>query len=195
MRVARRHGWWLMALAVCGAVAALRAFGLLWPLEHAIANARSRMLQHPVASDIVIVGIDARSLAALARWPWPPRHPAALIERLAAAQPRRVFFDIDFSSRSNDLDDAVLEAALAKWRGAPLVLPAFFQPASAANPEPAFTQPLERFERHVQLAAVNRRPGADGLERGWRSSWTVAGRTLPTVIDPAGRLPRDAEVP
>jgi diguanylate cyclase (GGDEF)-like protein/PAS domain S-box-containing protein len=190
-----RRGWWLTAAAVLAAVAALEAGGLLATLEHAASDARASLLLHPIESDIVIIGIDARSLAAIERWPWPRRHHAALVRRLAEAAPERVFFDIDFSSSTNALDDAMLESALQAWPGTPMQLPAFFQPQTAADPAPAYTEPLARFARHSALVAVNRSSSSDGLEREWRAAWTVGGRRLRTVIDPAGRLPDDAVVP
>jgi diguanylate cyclase (GGDEF)-like protein/PAS domain S-box-containing protein len=195
MRLGRRHGWWIIALAVFGLVALLRAGGYLQTLEYAAADARARILSHQVQSDIVIVGIDSRSLAALDRWPWPRRHHASLIDQLSRSAPQRVFFDIDFSSNSNALDDAVLESALARWSGKPILLPAFFQAVTAADGTTVLTQPLERFTRHVELAAVNRRPGDDGLERTWQSSWSSGGRTLRSVIDPEATLRPGVVIP
>ncbi|MGH8251794.1 MAG: EAL domain-containing protein [Steroidobacteraceae bacterium] len=195
MRSLRRHGWWFTALAVFGIAALLRAGGFLQTLEFAAADARAGLLAHEVESDIVIVGIDAQSLAALDRWPWPRRHHAGLLEQLSRSGADSVFLDIDFSSHSNALDDALLESALAGWRGKPVVLPAFFQALTGADGKPALTQPLDRFLPHVQVAAVNRRPGTDGLERSWRSSWHVDGHHYQSVIDLDGRLPQEAEVP
>lgn len=195
MRGLRRHGWWVTAIAVFVLAALLRTAGLFQTLEHAAADARARLFEHTVASDIVIVGIDGQSLATLDRWPWPRRHHAGLIARLGEAGPRRVFLDIDFSSQSNALDDAAFEAALAGWRGAPVVLPAFFQPTSATDATPRLTRPLPRFARHAQLAAVNRLPAADGLERNWRSSWSAGGASYRSVIDLEARLPAGLAVP
>jgi len=195
MRLRRRHGWWIVATAVAAAVFLLRAAGLLQPLENTVSDTRAALLSQPVESPIVIVGIDAKSLAALDRWPWPRRHHAALIERLAAANPESIFLDIDFSAQSNALDDAVLESALAGASGTPVYLPAFFQPRTSADGATSYTQPQARFARHARLVAVNREPGSDGLERSWRSSWNVDGRRLPSIIDPDGRLPEGAAIP
>ena len=192
----RRHGWWITAVAALALAIALRAAGSFQALEFAASDARDRAFQHLVRSDIVIVGIDARSLAQLDRWPWPRRQHAALIERLAAAAPRQVFFDVDFSSQSNALDDAMLGAALERWRGAPIILPVFFQPATATNDSGLHvTRPLARFLPHVRLAAVNRLPSSDGLERSWRSSWSAGSREYRSVIGLEGDLPPDAEIP
>ncbi|MGH8131088.1 MAG: EAL domain-containing protein [Steroidobacteraceae bacterium] len=191
----RRHGWWIAALTAFALAALFRAAGLFQTLEFAAADARARWFTHPIESDIVIVGIDSRSLEALDRWPWPRRHHADLIKRLSGAAPSRVFLDIDFSSQSNALDDALLESAFAAWSAEPIVLPAFFQAVTGADGTPQLTRPLKRFLPHVQLAAVNRRPGTDGLERTWRSSWAVDGQHYRSVIDPAGRLPPESEIP
>jgi CHASE2 domain-containing sensor protein len=67
----RRRGWWLIALAVLALVAALSAGGILRPYENLLADTRARLLNHEVRSDIVIVEMDAASLAALDQWPWP----------------------------------------------------------------------------------------------------------------------------
>ena len=195
MRGVRRHGWWITALAAFALAVLFRAVGLFQTLEFAAADARAGLFAQTVDSNIVIVGIDARSLAALDRWPWPRRHHADLIARLSEAAPRRVFLDIDFSARSNALDDALLESAFARWKAEPIVLPAFFQAVTAADGSPKLTRPLERFLPHVQLAAVNRRPGEDGLERSWRSSWSVGGQRYRSIIDLEASLPAESEVP
>ena len=195
MRLGRRRGWWLIALTVFAVSALLRSAGQLSPLESFVADARARLLRHEVPSDIVIVGIDAHSLATLSQWPWPRRLHAELLGQLAQASLRQVFIDIDFSSVSNPDDDAALEAALRSWPGNPVLLPAFLQHATAADSALVLTQPLERFAPHVRLVSVNRQPGGDGLERSWRSSWTVNGTRLPTVIDPHAALPPGLDVP
>ncbi|HZF27328.1 MAG TPA: EAL domain-containing protein [Steroidobacteraceae bacterium] len=186
MQFGRRAGWPLIALAAFTLVALLRAAGVLDSFERHVADERARFLKHEVASDVVIIGIDARSLAELRQWPWPRRHHAALIERLAQAEPRRLFLDIDFSSPSSAADDALLEDALARWPHTPIVLPAFFQPASGADSQIVLTEPLERLAGHAALASVNLRPGSDGLVRTIHGAWRLGDRILPSVIAPEG---------
>jgi diguanylate cyclase (GGDEF)-like protein/PAS domain S-box-containing protein len=195
MRLRRRHDRWIVAAAVAAAVVLLRAGALLQPLENAASDARAAWLARPVQTPIVIVGIDAKSLAALERWPWPRRHHAALIKRLAASGAESIFLDIDFSTQSNARDDAMLESALADARETPVFMPAFFQPVTAADDRMIVTQPLARFARHVRLVAVNREPGRDGLERSWHSSWDLDGRRLPSIIDPDGLLADGIAIP
>ena len=195
IRLSRRHGWWLIALAAFLLVAGLAATHQLRPLENALSDARARLLSHEVRSDVVIVGIDAASIQALEQWPWPRRHHAKLLEQLTGAAPRRVFLDIDFSSQSNALDDAVLESALARRRNYPVVLPSFFQRADGADSRQIISRPLPRFARSVDLAGVNCLPGADGLVREWRNAWTIEGERVPSVIDPRRLLPEEQAVP
>jgi diguanylate cyclase (GGDEF)-like protein len=191
----RRLGWPPIALLAFTAVALLHAGEALVFLEHKAADARARLLQHEIASDIVIVGIDARSLLELQEWPWPRRHHAALVRRIAEGGPQRVFIDIDFSAASAPEDDALLEAALAEWQGAPIILPAFFQQASGSDPSPLLSVPLARFSRSAVLASVNQSFGPDGLVRHFRGIWEEAGRKLPSVIGHLAASRSTADLP
>ncbi|MGQ0833410.1 MAG: EAL domain-containing protein [Gammaproteobacteria bacterium] len=197
MTARRRFGWPAIALLAFAVVALSDAGGYLAFLEHKLADARARLLQREVSSDIVIVGIDARSLAELNEWPWPRRYHAELIGRLAQSEPRRVFIDVDFSAESDPDDDARLEAALAAWPGAPIILPAFFQQSSGSDAEPLLSRPLERFSRNAVLASVNQSVGADGLVRNFRLAWLEAGYTLPSAISQlaGARSPTTEDVP
>jgi diguanylate cyclase (GGDEF)-like protein/PAS domain S-box-containing protein len=190
----RRRGWWLIALAVFAAVCGLRGLGQLQPYENSLADARAKLLSHEVESNIVIVGIDAASLAALDQWPWPRRHHAKLLKQISKAAPQQVFLDIDFSSPSNDIDDAVLESALARPRDFPVLLPTFSQYRSGTDDALIVSRPLPRFARHADLAVVNREVGADGLTRTWRNAWTLDRVRVPSVIDPQRLLSDDQEV-
>ncbi|HEY7378888.1 MAG TPA: EAL domain-containing protein [Steroidobacteraceae bacterium] len=192
----RRRGWPLIALLAFALVALLRAAGTLESFERHLGDQRTRFLQHEAPSDVVIIGIDARSLAELRQWPWERRQHAALIDRLAQANPKRLFIDIDFSSPSTAEDDSLLESALARWPHSRIVLPAFLQPASGADSELVLTQPLERFASHATLASVNLQPGSDGLVRRIHSSWRIGDRTLPSVVvTDATSLPESPDLP
>ena len=195
IRVGHRISWGLIALAATALVSVLAATGALSALENAGAEARARLLMREVRSDIVIVGIDAASLAALDQWPWPRRYHAKLVGKLSRAAPDRVFMDIDFSSQSNALDDAVLEAALAKPRDYPLALPTFFQRANGTDGTLSVSKPLRRFARRTESAVVNGEPGSDGRTRQWRNFWTIDGVRVASIIDPRRVLTDDQEVP
>jgi diguanylate cyclase (GGDEF)-like protein/PAS domain S-box-containing protein len=186
--------WPAVALAILGTTYLLHWSGRLARVENVVAEARAAVLAHERASDIVIVGIDAQSLRALSEWPWPRRHHARLLQMLKSAAPKNLFIDIDFSSRSNEEDDALLERALAAWTDAPPILASHFQALSGATNELIVTQPLPRFAQHARLASVILEPEADGLVREMRSSWNVGGHTLRSVFTYESDLPPDLPV-
>jgi diguanylate cyclase (GGDEF)-like protein/PAS domain S-box-containing protein len=194
IQLRHRHGWWLTALAALILVGSLRALGQLQPLENAAMDMRARLMTHEVRSDIVIVGIDAVSLAALNEWPWPRSNHAKLMDQLRHAGPSRVFLDIDFSSQTGSLEDALLEAALAKPRDFPVSLPTYFQNASGTDGELVVSKPLRRFARRTERAVVNLVAGADGLTRQWRNVWTIDGLRVHSVIDPRRLLTDEQDV-
>lgn len=190
--------WWRRAPALLIIAA---AFAAAWfaahsdfgrRLEFGLADSGMHVLRRQIDSDVVIIGIDARSLAELHSWPWPRRYHAQLIERIAPAAPQRLFLDIDFSSASNDADDQRLAAALAQWDGPAIILPAFFQHASPKDSDIVLTEPLPPFRPHVAVASVNLNPSVDGLVRYVRNSWTANERTLPSAVTVLGGLQADA---
>lgn len=177
----RRVPWPLVALTSLSIAWLASHTSLGNRLEHSLADASAAWLQHEIESDVVIVGIDARSLSELNEWPWPRRRHAALLKKLAEAPPRRLFMDIDFSADTSVYDDERLAAALALWDGEPIILPAFYQYASASSKELVLTQPLDILRPHAAVASVNMEPAADGLVRGVRSAWSVHGQVLPAA--------------
>jgi diguanylate cyclase (GGDEF)-like protein/PAS domain S-box-containing protein len=180
--IGRAHRWPFVALTILVLTLLLAAAGYLAPFERSVADTRSRVLQREVASDIVVVGIDARSLADLRQWPWPRRYHARLLELIAAAEPRRVFVDVDFSAHTGAEDDALLESALQQFEPSQIVLPAFFQPDEGVAGKMVYTRPLERFGRHVTLGGVNFRPDQDGLIRSMAATWAFGGTTVPSAV-------------
>ncbi len=192
----RRVPWPLVALASLLIAWIGSRTDIVTRLEQGMGDAGASMLQHEIDSDVVIVAIDAKSIAELREWPWPRRHHAALIEKLAEAPPQQLFIDIDFSAASNPLDDQRLATAMAAWDGEPIILPAFFQYASASSTALVVTEPLDILRPHVAVASVNLEPDADGLVRSVRRTWSVAGRTLPAVAAALGDLAaeNDAEI-
>ena len=182
-------------LAVFAGSQYLHSSGRLARVENDMAEARAAVLAHTRASDIVIVGIDPDSLRALNEWPWPRRHHARLLQMLEPAAPKSLFIDIDFSSRSTEEDDAMLERALADWAGTPIYLATHFQARNGTDLTQAVTRPLDRFARHAKLAAVNLRQDADGLVRQMRSSWNIDGETMQSVFAHEDPLPAGTVVP
>jgi adenylate cyclase len=68
----------------------------------------------PVQSDITIIAIDDKSIAALGRFPWTRQQYARLLDRLEAAKPRVVLFDVFFPEPESAEADTALARALAR---------------------------------------------------------------------------------
>ncbi len=99
--LSRRQAWWILLIAIgfaalMAVASALRAAPLAW-LDHALLDTLlPRVASGAPATDAVVVDVDDVSLAALGQWPWPRYRVAALVERIAAAEPRAVALDILF---------------------------------------------------------------------------------------------------
>ena len=191
----RRLTWPAIALAIVGGTLLLQRGGHLARLENAVAETRATLLRHKIDTDIVIVGIDSQSLKALDEWPWPRRHHARLVQMLRAAEPNSVFIDIDFGSRSDEQDDALLERALTDASPVPVFLATHFQRLSGTDSSLAVSDPLPRFSEQARTASVVIEPDVDGLVRTMRSTWRIGDRVLPSVFSYGTPLPADTIVP
>jgi len=180
---ARRHiASLIVGLAICAVVVVARAGGWLQRFENIAADTCAGLMRHTVPSDIVIVGLDARSLSEVSSWPWPRSYHARALRTLLLAAPREIFIDIDFSSSSDTTDDALLEDSLAGHGSVPVVLPEFFQSRAGDDDQVQVTRPLARLARHATLASVNLQPDADGLVRRVPLAWRLDGLSQPSVV-------------
>lgn len=111
----------LISLAVFAAAIASVQFRRFEVLDRLAFDSVLRSMPLPMSDDIVLVGIDARSLSALGRWPWSRARQADLIEVVVAQEPATIFVDFVYPDRSDAEDDARLVTA-------------FNQPVSMALP-------------------------------------------------------------
>jgi EAL domain-containing protein (putative c-di-GMP-specific phosphodiesterase class I)/CHASE2 domain-containing sensor protein len=155
-----------MLVRVAAAFAGLLVLGLGSGdgLDQLFRAARDGVRARPASGQVHIVEIDARSLQAIDRWPWPRRHHAELIDRLSAADARLIAFDVDFSSLSNPADDAALAAALRRAGGS-VILPVLRQRESSQSSAHIDNTPAIPFRNNVFVASVNVAPDPDGYVR------------------------------
>lgn len=132
--------------------------------EQALSAASAQLRRHAASGDLHIVEIDARSIAAIDRWPWPRRNYAAVVDRLRRAGVASIAFDVDFSSHSDPRDDAAFAAALAR-AGGNVILPTFGQRAGGGREGWTDSLPIPVLREHAALAAVSILPDADGAVR------------------------------
>ncbi len=134
--------------------------------ERRLIDLRFEMFGGNASGNLVIVEIDPDSIREEGVWPWPRRMHATLLQNLVASGANRIGMTIDFSSASNEQDDAILETVLASARGR-VVLPTYVQEKNVQSVARGLVtrMPLPRFRRHVGLASVNVFPEKDGLVR------------------------------
>lgn len=151
-----------LAAALAGLLSLATGFGQ--GADLAVRDLRDALRNRPAGGEVHIVEIDARSIAAIARWPWPRRIHAEAVDRLRAAGVRSIAFDVDFSSPSTAQDDARFAAALRR-AGGNVILPTFRQDAGYGRAEAIESAPIPALAESSFLAAANVMPDADGYLR------------------------------
>lgn len=154
--------------------------GLLAVVSDLLTELRFAAATRPATGAVAVVELDTDSLQAVGTWPWPRRVHARLLDELNRLGAAEIAFDIDFSARSTPQDDAALERALERAGGS-VILAAFSQPASAADPRIHTNRPLDRFSRHAWAASVNVFADADGKVRRFPLGQVVDGEVLPSM--------------
>src|SRR5262245_10397145 len=64
--------------------------------EDRLRAVRNHINERPVSGDIVLVGIDEKSVGEVGRWPWPRGRYADLVDAIQAAGPQQQVHDIMF---------------------------------------------------------------------------------------------------
>jgi CHASE2 domain-containing sensor protein len=126
----RRRRMQLALLLFAALVAALGALNGLGRIDAVVADRLLGWSGRQVPGDVVVVGIDDASLAALGRWPWPRTVHARLLDELTAARPRAVGLDLLFSEPDPQGDTAL---AAAVRRNGRVVLPLRMAPLQSGD--------------------------------------------------------------
>lgn len=125
-------------------------------------------LAGPRSDRVAVVQIDQRSLERIGPWPWPRRVQARLIDRIAAAGPQVIGYDVLLAEPSvgDPAGDEALEEAVA--RAGNVVLPVAAEAPAAGQP-PVEILPFGRLPELARaLGHTHLRPDADGRMRRLR---------------------------
>jgi adenylate cyclase len=156
----------LLLLAVAAVVAlavpvALRAAGALDRVELTTVDARLSVSgDHRPRPEVVVVGLDSRTISAFGQPPLPRSVHAKVIDRLHADGARVIAYDLRFQGPTRPRDDRALIAAVSRAR--PVVL-ATFDPGGKPIPVPAGYRHPERIG--VVPASIGVPTDADGKVR------------------------------
>jgi diguanylate cyclase (GGDEF)-like protein len=168
--------------------------GWLRPVDHTLAELRFQLTARQPTDNIVLVDIDAKSISAEGRWPWPRSVHAALVDELRALGAAEIAFDVDFSAYSNPADDAAFAAALERAGGS-VILAALDQKSTARPTETlvVHNRPIEAFAKHAWIASLNVDVDPDGKVRRLNYASRIDGEALPTLAAILGGRSGDIE--
>ena len=176
-----RHRWRLIVIAAAACAGVLCGLtGVGTSVDALLQQQRWKLRSHAASGDVHIVEIDARSVAAIAHWPWPRSIHAGLIDKLRRAGAATIAFDVDFSARSRAGEDAALVAALARAGGG-VVLPTFRQRTGSGRGGWLDSLPFPEARQQSVLAAVSVRPDPDGYVRQMPIATVTRGYPRPSL--------------
>ncbi len=159
--------WRVATLMVC-ALALLVTTGALAGAfrgpENRMAELSFALFGKEASGQIHVVEMDAASMAAIRRWPWPRDHYARVVGALDAAGVRSINFDVDVSSSADAAGDRAFAEAIAAAQ-APVVLPTFAQNAGSGDSRQLDSLPIPMLRENALLASVSVAPDRDGLVR------------------------------
>lgn len=188
----------LALLLFVALVAALGSFNGLGRIDAVMADRLLGLSGHAAPDDVVVVGIDDASLAALGRWPWPRMVHARMLDMLTAAGPRAVGLDLMFSEPDPSGDEAL---ARSMRRSGRVALPLRMAPlqsgdATVSLPVPPLAQAAAGVGHvHVEL-------DTDGVARSiflregfGNVMWDHFALTMLQVAGEAGAAPAAPDSP
>lgn len=167
-------------------------FNIGMPIDAVLKVARNKIRAHDATGQIIVVGIDDRSIRASNKWPWPRSNFGTINDRLSDAGASRIYFDFDFSLPSTAKDDQAFAAALARSKSK-VVLATLFT-TNRRTGERSENLPLQSFQGNSDLANIN--VWYDGLGYAWTLPYAlqIAGKTYPSMsAHIAGRPGRGGE--
>lgn len=165
----------MMAAALALVITIATMAGAFRSAEHRVQELTFSVLSRQASGQVHIVEMDAASMAAIRRWPWPRGHYAQVVQRLDAAGVRSISFDVDFSSNGDAAGDRAFAEAIAAAR-APVALATFGQKAGFSDGRQLDSLPIPILRDQAHLASVSILPDSDGYVRDLPLG-TVTGQT------------------
>jgi CHASE2 domain-containing sensor protein/signal transduction histidine kinase len=141
----------------------------------------------PASERILIIAIDNQSLASLGKWQWPRNVHAALLEKLSAARPAAIAYDMLFTeSAGRDADEAL---AAAMMRGAPVLLPVLYEAPGLNGASHDLFPPVPPLASAAAgLGTVNLLFDSDGLVRRAQLETRLGNERRPHLMEMTYRV-------
>jgi EAL domain-containing protein (putative c-di-GMP-specific phosphodiesterase class I)/CHASE2 domain-containing sensor protein len=163
----RTDSWRTNLLMICAlalAIVMAAMTGAFRTTENRFSEVSFALFSREASGQVHVVEMDAASMAAIRRWPWPREHYAKVIRALDSAGARSISFDVDFSSSSDPAGERAFADAIATAR-ATVALPTFAQAAAFGDRRRLDSLPIPVLRENAQLASVSVDPDDDGYVR------------------------------
>ncbi len=170
----------LLAALLIVTIGSAAQSGAFRELDNGLRNFSFGLRDRTASGQIQVVEMDAASVAAIQRWPWPRSNYAEVVAALNEAGARSIIFDVDFSSTSNPVEDAALARSLSE-ASAEIVLPTFGQSESFESDRQIDALPIASLRQHASLASVSVIPDSDGVVRNMPLGTMTAGVPRPSL--------------
>ncbi|MEL6736265.1 MAG: CHASE2 domain-containing protein, partial [Pseudomonadota bacterium] len=173
----------VLALLVLGVgVFLAQTTPLMTGLHNALVSMRFAVLPRKASGDVVLLAVDKASLDHIGTWPWKRGVYADIIDRLLDDRAAEIAFDIDFSNRSDPVEDLKFAQALERAGGS-VILAAFSQAGSVdgADSGMVINRPITALLRNAWPASVNVLADPDGRVRSIPVTESDGERVLPSL--------------
>lgn len=102
--------WVVITLLLATAIAIATKYDWFNRWDNYARDIALQLWERPVTDDVVIIGIDEKSLDQLGRWPWQRTLQATLLDKVSSARPAAIGLDIILTEpdRTNPAADQCL---------------------------------------------------------------------------------------
>ncbi|MEH6677504.1 CHASE2 domain-containing protein [Phenylobacterium sp.] len=156
--------------------------------DNLLYDALLRHAQRPVSDQIILVVIDDRSLQEVGAWPWPRQVHAAIVERIGAAGPKALAYDVLFIEPGSEpaADQALGDALSATGVAA---LPLLIESPGPDGAAFALRPPAREIaEGAAGLGQVNLQFDRDGVVRRAALLENAGGQEVLHLMEVARRI-------
>jgi CHASE2 domain-containing sensor protein/anti-sigma regulatory factor (Ser/Thr protein kinase) len=169
--------WLAVALLATVGVALAVSLDLFQRADNLVYDQLIRLKQRPASNAVVIVTIDEESLSRLGGFPWPRSIHARALDRLEAAKPAAVLYDVLFVDPTPD--DAELADAVSRTRP---VLPLAMEIPGRNGEAVSMVEPVAPLmAAGARVGHANLSPDADGIVRRAYLADGAGGKLWPHV--------------
>ncbi|MBO9622319.1 MAG: CHASE2 domain-containing protein [Sphingomonas sp.] len=153
--------WLTVAILATGALALAVSADLFRRGDNLVYDRLTLLARQPASEDIIIVAIDDESIGRLGNFPWPRDIHARLLDRLQAAGPRVILYDVLFVDPT--AHDAELARAAAAARP---ILPLYVEVPGRNGEAVTVVEPIAPLRAAgASIGHANLSPDEDGIVR------------------------------